>query len=590
VADPDKAEAEPYVAKVKADFAVELKRRREVEAKKEKPPIELAKRLANPEKPTRDWLTVVTPGFGGGAGSAGEGEKPEIQINAARLADAASEAMRVLAARKVPIFQRDGALVQALPEPGRDSEGNRIENTVLVRLEQKPLKWLLYEHVKFYQKSKEGTKREVGPGNEIAQMILGARGKWPFKHLTGLLAAPTIRHDGSLLLKNGFDEASGLLLLNVPEVRINPKPTRAEAETALATLKDLLSEVDFVDDPSHAVALSLILSTILGGALETTPLHLLTSPTAGSGKSFVVDIASLIATGERCGVVAATKSIEEQEKRIATAMASGRALVSLDNLNGELASDLLCQAMTQPIVLLRRMGVLAEIKITSRSTYTANGNNITIADDLVRRTLLAQIDTKMEKPWDKKFSRKPLEMIARDRAKYIEAALTIPLAYMAAGLPDPPELNGFGQWSRLVRGPLMWLGEADPAETMQAAREGDARLQAKATALSAIADLFGLGQDRARTAAQMIEATDPFSGAVVLKELLRTPLVPEAKQKALREALMAVAAAGKEISAAKLGQWLRRAKGQIVNGYCLQGEPDRTRMMHWWIEKSADHD
>jgi hypothetical protein len=438
--------------------------------------------------------------------------------------------------------------------------------------------------MKFFQKSKDGKKREVGPGNEIAQLILGARGKWPFKHLTGLLAAPTIRRDGSLLLENGYDEPTGLLLLNVPEVRINEKPTQAEAEAALATLKDLLSEVEFIDDASRAVALSLIISTILGGALETTPLHLLTSPTAGSGKSFVVDIASLIATGERCGVVAATKSVEEQEKRIATAMASGRALVSLDNLNGELASDLLCQAMTQPIVLLRRMGVLAEIKITSRSTYTANGNNITIADDLARRTLLAQINTKMEKPWEKRFKRKPLAMIAHDRAKYVEATLTIPLAYAASGPSDPPELNGFDQWSRLVRAPLMWLGEADPVLTMQAAREGDARLQAKATALFAIADLFGLGQDRARTAAQMIEATDPFSGAAGLKELLDTPLVPGAKQKALGEALMAVAGAGKEISAAKLGAWLRGAKGQIVNGYCLQGELDRTRTMRWWVE------
>jgi hypothetical protein len=581
----DKAE-DPDVAKMKADFAAEQKRRREAA----QPSMELLKRLANPEKPKKDWLKVATAGFrGGGAGPTGESEKPEIQINAAHLADAATEAMRVLVGSNVRIFQRDGALVQALPEPGRDSEGNPIENTSLVRLEQKPLKWMLYEHMRFYQRSKDGTKREVGPGNEIANLILGARGKWPFKHLTGLLAAPTIRRDGSLLLKNGFDEATGLLLVNVPKVRINPKPTRAEAETALAALKDLLSEVEFVDDPSRAVALSLIISTILGGALETTPLHLLTSPTAGSGKSFVVDIASLIATGERCGVVAATKSVEEQEKRIATAMASGRPLVSLDNLNGQLASDLLCQAMTQPIVLLRQMGVLAEIKITSRSTYTANGNNITIADDLARRTLLAQINTEMEKPWEKKFLRKPLAMITRDRAKYVAAALTIPQAYVTAALPDPPELNGFDQWSRLVRAPLMWLGEADPVLTMEAAREGDARLQAKAAALAAIANLFELGKDRARTAAQMIEATDPFSGATDLKEFLRTAMIPTAKQKALGEALMAVAGAGKEISAAKLGAWLRGAKGQIVNGYCLQGEPDRTRTMHWWVEKSVDH-
>jgi hypothetical protein len=34
MADPDKAEAEPYVAKIKAEAAVEQQRRREAEAKK----------------------------------------------------------------------------------------------------------------------------------------------------------------------------------------------------------------------------------------------------------------------------------------------------------------------------------------------------------------------------------------------------------------------------------------------------------------------------------------------------------------------------------------------------------------------------
>ena len=69
-------------------------------------------------------------------------------------------------------------------------------------------------------------------------------------------------------------------------------------------------------------------------------------------------------------------------------MRTGRAIVSLDNLNGELAGDLLCQVVTQPVVSYRPLGSSAEERITSRSVYTANANNITIVDDLSRRTLL----------------------------------------------------------------------------------------------------------------------------------------------------------------------------------------------------------
>jgi putative DNA primase/helicase len=79
-------------------------------------------------------------------------------------------------------------------------------------------------------------------------------------------------------------------------------------------------------------------------------------------------------------------------------MRTGRAIVSLDNLNGELGSDLLCQVVTQPVVSYRPLGSSTEERITSRSVYTANGNNITIVDDLSRRTLLATIDAGWKSP------------------------------------------------------------------------------------------------------------------------------------------------------------------------------------------------
>jgi putative DNA primase/helicase len=187
----------------------------------------------------------------------------------------------------------------------------------------------------------------------------------------------------------------------------------------------------------------------------------------------------------------------------------------------------------------------------------------------------------MERPLEKEFKQDPLKMIARDRAKYISAALTIPLGFVAAGMPNlPRELNGFSQWSRLVRAPLIWLGEGDAVASMAAATAGDARVQAKAAVLAAMADLFGNSKV---TVAQIIDGTDPQKAAADLKTILAVG-DPSPKQKALREALMAVAGAGKEIAAGKLGYWLRAAKGQIVGGLCLCGEPDRTRMMHWWVE------
>ena len=102
-------------------------------------------------------------------------------------------------------------------------------------------------------------------------------------------------------------------------------------------------------------------------------------------------------------MVVATTNSEELEKRLGAAMLSGRALIALDNLNGVLTSDLLCQAVTQPLVAYRLPGASTENKLTWRSVFVANGNNISIADDLGRRTLLVQLDAKIEKPWQRAF-------------------------------------------------------------------------------------------------------------------------------------------------------------------------------------------
>jgi putative DNA primase/helicase len=514
-------------------------------------------------------------GFGD-AKPKGKQPKPEIELgrkDSARLGEAVAGAMMHLALNGAKIYQRGGRLVRPVVEPAFDAESKPIKVTSLIELEEGALKLGLMKDLRWFRKTKDEGKRFVNPGYEIPRLILRARGDWPFPAVSGLINAPTLRPEGSLLCKEGYDEATGLLLLNAPSVPINLNPTRADAEAALATLKALLVEVPFADNASRAVVLSLIFSTILRGAFETTPLHILVSPSAGTGKSFIVDIASLIATGGRCAVVAATQDDEELDKRIGAAMLAGRTLISLDNHNGELRSSLLSQAVTQPVVYYRPLGASTEISVTNRSVFAATGINLSIADDLGRRTLMAQLDAHMERPWEKKFTQDPLKMIARDRPQYIWAALTIPLAYVAAGKPVLPldEVNGFGQWSRLVRAPLMWLGEADPATTMQAAREGDAKLQAKAAVLAAMADLFGLGMGQRQTVTQIIEAA---TEGVTLQH------------KALHEALMAVAGAGKEISTEKLGYWLRAAKGQIVGGLRLCGEKDRTNTMRWWAEKA----
>ena len=87
--------------------------------------------------------------------------------------------------------------------------------------------------------------------------------------------------------------------------------------------------------------------------------------------------------------------------------------------------------------------------------FVANGNNISIADDLGRRTLLVQLDAKIEKPWHRAFQGNILEEIASDRGKFIAAALTIPPAYIAAGIPSARPMQACGESrARPARAPI----------------------------------------------------------------------------------------------------------------------------------------
>jgi len=63
------------------------------------------------------------------------------------------------------------------------------------------------------------------------------------------------------------------------------------------------------------------------------------------------------------------------EKALASALLSGYPLISLDNCNGEIGSDLLCQAVERPLIQIRGFGTLDMIEVASIATVLANGNN-----------------------------------------------------------------------------------------------------------------------------------------------------------------------------------------------------------------------
>jgi putative DNA primase/helicase len=173
-------------------------------------------------------------------------------------------------------------------------------------------------------------------------------------------------------------------------------------------------------------------------------MFLIRAHVRGTGKSYLVDLFSTLATGDVAPVIGVPKSEEEFEKRLGAMLMAGVPVIALDNIVDNLEGPSLC-----------------------RTAVFATGNNVGVAGDMNRRALFCNLDAMMEKPETRPFAHNPIETVKAERGKYIAAVLTVIRAYLVSGEPVKcTPLGSYGMWSRMVREPLIWLGEADPVDSM----------------------------------------------------------------------------------------------------------------------------
>ncbi len=480
-----------------------------------------------------------------------------ILVREGALAEAVDAAEAVLARPDLPIadrvFQRAGRLVRVgvLPVPGPVDGVTRPQGAVVILPVEKPfLLTVLSRHGRFKKyDSRAKAWRTVDPPKAVAEAIMSRSGRWPFPVLRGVVACPTLRADGSLMLAPGYDIASGYYLNHGLAVRVPENPTKEEAQKAFTLLADLLAGFSFVDSVDHAVALALVLTAVARPSLDTAPLFSITAPVRGSGKSTLMDIAAVVATGRRSAVLSATADRNELEKRLIGCLLSGDGIINLDNVNGVLRSDLLCQATTAEAVKVRPLGSSDQAEVPNSALWACNGNNITVASDLARRTLLCRLDPGMERPEERVFAFDPVARARKHRADYVAAALTVLRAYIAAGRPgiDLHPFGSFERWSGLVRSALVWLGAVDPCDSREAVLEDAPEAAMLRSLLSAWWERFG------RTPR-------------TVKEIVRAG---EDDDSPLGDVLQDIAGEGRGINGKRLGRWLRRQAGRIVNGMKL---------------------
>lgn len=504
---------------------------------------------------------------------------PIVKVGGGSLPVSIDQAETILTGSDDGIFQRGDFVVRPAPVMVTIADNRKTSALRLVPVRVQHMRERFTRAVDF-QKYNAKQRKWVSTDcpADVAAAYLERTGDWNLPVLSGIANAPMLRPDGSILDEPGYDSATGIMYdpRGVVYPPIPREPTKEDALAALALLKALISEFPFVpDDPadmridapsaSRSVALSGFLTAMHRRSLPAAPMHAFTAPAMGTGKSKLVDLASMIASGHEAPVLAQGKTEEEMEKRLGAALIAGDTMISFDNCEHPMGGELLCQALTQQALEIRILGKSVNKKVLSNAAFFATGNNLVVIGDMTRRTLLCSLDAKIERPETREFSTEdPVKVVRRDRAKYVVAALTILRAYHVAGRPKQTTtpLGSFEDWSNSVRDALVWLGEPDPCQTMERSRAEDPRRQELAAVLHQWHN--DLGQHPV-TVKELIErATTRYNAGSTLDLNPTRFAYPD-----LREALLVVAGDGGAINSRRLGTWLGRNKGKVVDGVKL---------------------
>jgi hypothetical protein len=334
---------------------------------------------------------------------------------------------------------------------------------------------------------------------------------------------------------------------------------------ALAELEALIGTFPFVSKADEAVAISNILTATIRRSLRTTPLHGFSAPAAGSGKTKLVDIASVIANGREAGVIAQGADDAETEKRLVGLLLGGETVVAIDNCENPVGGDFLCQVLTQTRVQARILGASKIVELPTGALVTATGNNLTIYGDMTRRSVVCNLDPRCERPELRHFDSEPVQDAKARRGRYLVAALTVLRAYRLAPEggrgPEPKPIGSFEEWSAWVRNALLWLGRGDPAATMEATRRQDPVLLNLSTLIE-----------------QWWHAIGPETITV------KNAIAFAAGNEELRDAMLAVAGQRGEIQPLVLGKYLGKIEGRVVGGRRMVKDGMQQGSQKWKLE------
>jgi len=356
-----------------------------------------------------------------------------------------------------------------------------------------------------WQTSKNGPGHWVpaDPPIPLVKQLLSIGLRRRLKPLSAVITAPTLRPDGSILAKPGYDVETGLFLdiSGAPTVAIVNAPTRKQVEAALHLILMPFNDFPFVTADDLGVFLASLLTAIVRPSLSTSPAFGFDAPVQGSGKTLLASCIGALATGEAPGVYphAGGKDDEEIRKRVFAALIYGRRVLVWDNVVGTFDSAALAAALTSSTYTDRVLGRSETIAVPNRMLLLMTGNNLTLTGDMARRVLVCRIDPVTDQPFARQFDLDPFAYVLEHRQDMVVAGITLIRGWLTSGAARASgRMASFEHWDDLVRQTVVWLGTVvepgefgDPMNAVIAAQSSDPEYETLAEMLTALLEIFG---------------------------------------------------------------------------------------------------
>ena len=333
-------------------------------------------------------------------------------------------------------------------------------------------------------------------------------------------------------------------------------------------LQNLLIEFRFANESDKAAALAAILTAAIRPSLSHAPMFHVRAHAVGSGKSYLCELITAFASSQRGTPTTLPTDDEECRKLLLAELLRSPPVIEFDNLTEDIkAYKSLCTVLTSEFFSSRILGVSKTTTVNTRTVFLSSGNNVGPIQDMARRCITINLNPEVEIPAGRTFSRPNLiNDVLQKREFYVKAALIIIRAWITAGSPktDCKPLASYGGWSDLCRQPLLWLGCKDPTESIFASLSEDPDREMLERLLNAWWSRFG-------NSPKMIRDIIQVAGH-------RT------SQDDLYDILEDIAEERGEINRRKLGKWIKRNSGRIVNNLRFVRCSGNSSAVRWQVE------